>query len=87
MRRPHKVQPLGVRRSGAEDAPILRLLGRPMNEVSDRWFLIAIEDVAYPFLGSAVLQGLIHSRWSRALRFRSASVYVRSGRGAVFQTA
>jgi hypothetical protein len=58
-----------------------------MDEVSDRWFLIPIEDVAYVFLGSAVLQGLIHSRWNRALRFRSASVYIRSGRGAIFQTA
>jgi hypothetical protein len=58
-----------------------------MDEVSDRWFLIPIEDVAYLFLGSAVLQGLIHSRWNRALQFRSTSVYVRSGRGAIFQTA
>jgi hypothetical protein len=58
-----------------------------MDEVCDRWFLIPIEDVAYLFLGSAVLQGLIHGRWNRALTFRSPSVYIRSDRGAIFQTA
>jgi hypothetical protein len=87
MRRSPQVSSRGERRSGAEGAPILRLPGRPMDEVSDRWFLIPIEDVAYLFLGSAVLQGQIHSRWNPGLQFRSQSVYVRSDRGAIFKTA
>jgi hypothetical protein len=87
MRRSPQDPPRGERRSGTEDAPILRLPGRPMDEVSDRWFLVPVEDVACLFLGSAVVRGLIHSRWNRALQFRSASVYIRSDRGAVFQTA
>jgi hypothetical protein len=87
MRRSPQVPPRGERGSGDQDAPILRLPGRPMDEVSDRWFLIPIEDVAYLFLGSAVLRGVIHGRWNRALQFRSGSVYFRPDRGAVFQTA
>jgi hypothetical protein len=87
MRRSAQVPSRGERTSGAQEAPILRLPGRPMDEVCDRWFLVPIEDVAYLFLGSAVLQGLIHSRWNRALQFRAPSVYIRSGCGAIFQTA
>jgi hypothetical protein len=87
MRRSRQVRRRGERRSGAKDAPILRLPGRAVDEVSDRWFLIPVEDVAYLFLGSAVLHGLVHSRWNRELRFRSASVYIRSDRGAIFRSA
>ena len=87
MRRSPQVRPRGERHSGAEDTPILRLPGRAMDEVSDRWFLIPIEEVAYLFLGSAVQRGLIHGRWNHALQFRSSSVYIRSDGGAIFQTA
>jgi hypothetical protein len=58
-----------------------------MDEVSDRWFMIPIEGVAYLFPGSALHRGLIHSQGDRAPEFHFASVYIRSGRGGIFQTA
>ena len=86
MRRSPQVPPRGERGSGAKDAAIMRQSGGAMDEASDRRFLIPMEDVAYLFLGSAVPQGLIHSRWNGALQFRSSLVYMRSDCGTIFQT-
>lgn len=87
MRRSLQARARGERHCSVEEGRLFALAARQMEEVSDRWLLVPIENVTYLFLGSAVLQGLVHGRWTRGLRFRSPSVYIRSDRGAIFQTA
>jgi hypothetical protein len=55
-------------------------------DIPGRWLIIAVEHVAYAFLGSAVRHGVIDASWSQGRCLVATAVYVRTVKGGLFRT-
>jgi hypothetical protein len=54
-------------------------------DMPGRWFVTAVDQVAYAFLGSAVTRGVIHAPWAEDRFFAPGVVYVRTIKGGIFR--
>ena len=54
-------------------------------DVPGRWFVIAVDQVVYSFLGSAARRGVIDAAWTRERCLAPNTVYVRTTKGGLFR--